>query len=83
MRFIPNIATLTEYYNNTNKMIFLSTSEDATRQVQWIIGSRIHILGKQGEMTLMQIEPSKKMIPTLSATTQSAADVSENADRRQ
>lgn len=83
VRFIPNIATLTEYYNNTNKMIFLSTSEDATRQVQWIIGSRIHILGKQGEMTLMQIEPSKKMIPTLSATTQSAADVSENADRRQ
>lgn len=75
VRFIPNIATLTEYYNNANKIIFLSTNEDAARQVKLVIGSRINILGKQGEMTLMQIEPSKKMIPTLPPSTKPAVDI--------
>jgi 4-amino-4-deoxy-L-arabinose transferase-like glycosyltransferase len=64
VRFIPNIASLTDYYNNTNKIIYLSTSDDATRQVQWVIGSRIKTLAKQNQTTLMEIEPSRKPIPT-------------------
>lgn len=70
VRFIPNIASLTDYYNNTNKIIYLSTQDDATRQVRWVIGPRIKTLAKQNETTLMEIQPSRKPIPISLPATQ-------------
>jgi 4-amino-4-deoxy-L-arabinose transferase-like glycosyltransferase len=57
VRQIPNLATLTDYYKNTDKIIYLATEADARQQVEWVLGDRIELLAQYRDMALLLIKP--------------------------